>query len=98
MCLLNFFSKFVLFVTKHLFFDYSFSVTHRESCMAECDSSTRQKVAAQISNALKASNNFDYYRPSGDGVIDSALACCGGGPGLIPAISKSKRSDVSFST
>ena len=32
--------------------------------------------------------------PRGNGVMDSALACCAGSPGLIPAIGKSKNCNI----
>ena len=46
----------------------------------------------EVCNALEASNKFDDYRPSGDGVMNSALACCAGGPGSIPTVGKRKKS------
>ena len=30
----------------------------------------------------------------GDGVIDSALACCAGGPSLIPAVGEAKQEAI----
>ena len=46
------------------------------------------KVAETLFNIiLKRMNHWVYLlEPRGNGVMDSAFACCAGGPGSIPAV------------